>query len=101
MTMTPDMSIPAADELLKRFGLTSLVRLLPGVLEQARQQQWAYETFLQQALQQALLVEEAGRAERAYQRRLPAAPASGTRAGEQVVDQLRFLLSAHGLPTAA
>ena len=40
----------AADELLKRFGLTSLARSLPDVLEQARQQQWPYETFLQQAL---------------------------------------------------
>jgi DNA replication protein DnaC len=64
----------AADELLKRFSLTSLARSLPSILEQARQQQWAYDTFLQQAL----LAEEAGRAERAYQRRLRAAhlPAS-------------------------
>jgi DNA replication protein DnaC len=64
----------AADELLKRFGLTSLARSLPGILEQARQQQWAYETFLQHAL----VAEGAGRAERAYQRRLRAAhlPAS-------------------------
>jgi DNA replication protein DnaC len=62
------------DELLKRFGLTSLARSLPGLLEQARQQQWAYEIFLQQALGE----EAVGRAERAYQRRLRAAhlPAS-------------------------
>ena len=72
-TMSGTMTNPA-DELLKRFGLTSLARSLPDVLEQARQQQWPYETFLQQAL----VAEGAGRAERAYQRRLRAAhlPAS-------------------------
>jgi DNA replication protein DnaC len=68
----PPLSAP--DELLKRFGLTSVARGLPAILEQARQQQWTYDTFLQQAL----VAEEAGRAERAYQRRLRAAhlPAS-------------------------
>jgi DNA replication protein DnaC len=56
-------------EALKGLGLTSLARAVPAVLESARQQQWAYETFLQQALG----AEVAGRAQRAYERRVRAA----------------------------
>ena len=72
-TTSGTMTNPA-DEPLKRFGLTSLARSLPDVLEQARQQQWPDQTFLQQAL----VAEGAGCAERAYQWRLRAAhlPAS-------------------------
>jgi DNA replication protein DnaC len=54
---------------LHGLGLTSLAKALPDVLETARQEQWVYETFLQQAVG----TEVAGRAQRAYARRLRAA----------------------------
>jgi DNA replication protein DnaC len=59
---------------LTSLGLTSLAKGVPGLLETARQQQWAYETFLEQALG----TEVAGRTQRAYERRVRAAhlPAS-------------------------
>lgn len=59
---------------LKRLGLTTLATAVADLLETARQQQWPYEIFLQQAL----AVELQGRAQRAYERRLRAAhlPAS-------------------------
>src|SRR5258708_26400952 len=59
---------------LKGLGLTSLAKAVPGVLDSARQQQWSYEAFLEQALG----VERHGRAMRAHERRGRAAhlPAS-------------------------
>jgi DNA replication protein DnaC len=59
---------------LKGLGLTSLAKVVPGVLDTARQQQWSYEAFLEQALG----AERQGRALRAYERRVRAAhlPAS-------------------------
>jgi DNA replication protein DnaC len=69
----PSPAAPAPpDELagrLKQLGLTSLAKALPTVLEMARAQQWPYETVLQQAIEAEL----AGRAQRAYERRLRAA----------------------------
>jgi DNA replication protein DnaC len=56
-------------ETLKSFGLTSLAKGLPEVLEAARQAQWTYEAFLAAAVDR----EAAGRAERAYDRRRRAA----------------------------
>lgn len=59
---------------LKGLGLTSLAKVVPGVLDAARQQQWSYEAFLAQALG----AERQGRAVRAHERRVRAAhlPAS-------------------------
>src|SRR5260370_31015060 len=59
---------------LRGLGLTSLAKVVPGVLDTARQQQWSYEAFLEQALG----VERQGRALRAHERRVRAAhlPAS-------------------------
>ena len=59
---------------LKGWGLTSLAKVVPSVLDTARQQQWSYEAFLEQALG----VERQGRAVRAHERRVRAAhlPAS-------------------------
>ncbi len=37
-------------ESLKGLGLTSLAKVVPGVLETARHEQWPYETFLAQAV---------------------------------------------------
>jgi DNA replication protein DnaC len=54
---------------LKGLGLTSLAKVVPGVLDTARQQQWSYEAFLAQALG----VERQGRALRAPERRVRAA----------------------------
>jgi DNA replication protein DnaC len=54
---------------LKGLGLTSLAKVVPGVLDAARHQQWSYEAFLAQALG----VERQGRALRAYERRVRAA----------------------------
>ena len=54
---------------LKHLGLTSLAKAVPQVLDAARVQQWPYDTFLQQALD----AEMAGRAQRAYERRIRAA----------------------------
>jgi DNA replication protein DnaC len=54
---------------LHGLGLTSLAKALPTVLDTARQEQWVYETFLDQAVGTEL----AGRAQRAYERRLRAA----------------------------
>jgi len=60
--------LPSDDVLgaLKALGLTALAATLPTVLEQARQQQPTYETFLHAALEAELT----GRAERARARRL-------------------------------
>ena len=60
---------PAVAAALKGLGLTTLAKLVPSVLETARQEQWSYETLLQQAVG----AEVAGRAERAYDRRVRAA----------------------------
>lgn len=60
---------PAVAEALKSLGLTTLAKVVPAVLETARQEQWSYEMLLQQAVGTEL----AGRAERAYQRRVRAA----------------------------
>lgn len=57
------------NDLFKELGLTSLAKRLPQVLEQARQGQPSYETFLQQALQ----AEVDGRKQRAQERRRRAA----------------------------
>ena len=70
--MTPlaaEASATALVVTLKGLGLTSLAKTVPEVLETARQQQWPYETFLAQAVG----AEIAGRAERAYARRVRAA----------------------------
>src|SRR5258707_8793982 len=65
--MTP--GAPALVDTLKGLGLTSLAKVVPTLLETARQQQWPYETVLAQAV----AAELAGRAERAYARRVRAA----------------------------
>jgi DNA replication protein DnaC len=64
-------SEPLADLVagLKHVGLTSLAKAVPQLLESARVQQWSYDTLLQQALDAEL----AGRAHRAYERRIRAA----------------------------
>ncbi len=59
----------ALNSALKRLGLTTLATTTADLLETARQQQWPYERFLQQAL----AVELQGRTQRAYERRLRAA----------------------------
>jgi DNA replication protein DnaC len=64
-----EVSATALVDTLKGLGLTSLAKTVPDVLEAARQQQWPYETFLAQAVG----AEMAGRAERAYARRVRAA----------------------------
>lgn len=74
---TPPMS-PAVADALKRLGLTTLAKLVPTVLEMARQEQWSYEMLLQQAVGAEL----AGRAERAYARRVRAAHLPATKALE-------------------
>jgi DNA replication protein DnaC len=56
-------------EIFTRLGLTQLEHQLPTLLETARQRQWTYEVFLEQALQ----AETTGRQERALHRRLRAA----------------------------
>src|SRR5260370_9489773 len=58
----------------KGLGLAAWAKAVPGVLDSARQQQWADEAFLEQALG----VERQGRALRAHERRVRAAhlPAS-------------------------
>src|SRR5262249_43689779 len=63
------MLAPAVAEALTGVGLTTLAKVVPTVLETARQEQWSYETLLQQAVGTEL----AGRAERAYHRRVRAA----------------------------
>src|SRR5262245_40525988 len=68
----------ALADALKGLGLTSLARAVPAVLETARQQQWAYETFLHQALG----TEVTGRAQRAYERRVRAAHLPATKSLE-------------------
>jgi len=60
---------PAVADALKGLGLTTLAKLVPSVLETARQEQWSYEMLLQQAVGAEL----AGRAQRAYERRVRAA----------------------------
>jgi DNA replication protein DnaC len=57
------------NEQLKRLGLTQLARVLPTLLDEARQQQLSYEAFLRQALETEL----GGRQQRALERRLRAA----------------------------
>ena len=54
---------------LKRLGLTQLARVLPTLLDEARQQQLSYEAFLCQALDTEL----GGRQQRALERRVRAA----------------------------
>lgn len=76
-------------EALKGLGLTSLARAVPAVLESARQQQWAYETFLQQALG----TEVAGRAQRAYERRVRAAHLPTTKSLESFDFSFQPMLS--------
>ena len=61
---------PMADA-LKGLGLTSLAKVVPAVLERARQQPWSDETFLHEAVG----AEVTGRAQRAYERRVRAATA--------------------------
>jgi DNA replication protein DnaC len=61
--------------LLKAVGLTSLVPVLPQVLERAQQTQPTYATFLQQVLE----MEAAGRTERAEARRVRAAHLPGSK----------------------
>jgi DNA replication protein DnaC len=63
------LTSPAVADALKGLGLTTLAKLVPSVLETARQEQWSYEMLLQQAVGAEL----AGRAERAYERRVRAA----------------------------
>jgi DNA replication protein DnaC len=70
--MTAPVSLPGGSELvdaLKGLGLTSLAKVVPSVLEAARQQQWPYESLLQHAIG----AEVEGRAERAHARRIRAA----------------------------
>lgn len=55
--------------LLTQLGLTTLAAQVPELLETARQQHWSYEAFLRAAL----VTEQDGRRDRAYQRRLKAA----------------------------
>jgi DNA replication protein DnaC len=57
------------NDLLQAVGLTTLVPVLPRLLEQAQQTQPTYAAFLQQVLE----IEAAGRAERARERRVRAA----------------------------
>jgi DNA replication protein DnaC len=57
------------NEQLKRLGLTQLARVLPTLLDEARQQQLSYEAFLRQAMDAEL----AGRQQRALERRMHAA----------------------------
>jgi len=57
------------NEQLKQLGLTQLARVVPTLLEQARQHQLSYEAFLRQALE----AEIGGRQQRALERRLRAA----------------------------
>jgi DNA replication protein DnaC len=63
---------------LKGLGLTSLAKVVPGVLDTARQQQWSYEAFLDQALS----MERQGRAVRAHERRVRAAHLPATKSLE-------------------
>ncbi len=63
---------------LKGLGLTSLAKVVPTVLETARQQQWSYETFLHTAVG----AEVTGRAQRAYERRVRAAHLPSTKSVE-------------------
>ena len=42
------------NEQLKRLGLTQLARVLPTLLDEARQQQLSYDAFLRQALEAEL-----------------------------------------------
>jgi DNA replication protein DnaC len=57
------------NEQLKQLGLTQLARVLPTLVEEARQQQLSYEAFLRQAVE----AEIGGRQQRALERRLRAA----------------------------
>ena len=57
------------NEQLKRLGLTQLARVLPTLLDEARQQQLSYDAFLRQALDAEL----GGRQQRALERRVRAA----------------------------
>jgi DNA replication protein DnaC len=57
------------NEQLKRLGLTHLARVLPRLLDEARQQQLSYEAFLRQAVDAEL----GGRQQRALERRMRAA----------------------------
>jgi DNA replication protein DnaC len=57
------------NEQLKQLGLTQLARVLPTLVEEARQQQLSYEAFLRHAVE----AEIHGRQQRALERRLRAA----------------------------
>jgi len=57
------------NEQLKRLGLTQLARVLPTLLDEARQQQLSYEAFLRHALDAEL----SRRQQRALERGLGAA----------------------------
>src|SRR5437868_9732791 len=54
---------------LKHLGLTQLEKVLPALLEMARQEQWTYELFLNRAI----AAEIEGRDRRAAERRMTAA----------------------------
>jgi DNA replication protein DnaC len=70
-------------DLLKGLGLTSLAKVVPGVRETARHEQWPYETFLAQAVGAAVQ----GRAERALARRVRAAHLPGPKSLESFAFQ--------------
>ena len=61
------------NEQLKQLGLTQLARVLPTLVEEARQQQLSYEAFLRHAVE----AEIHGRQQRALERRLRAARLPG------------------------
>ncbi len=79
LALPPGTLNPTVAEALNSLGLTTLAKVVPTVLETARQEQWSYETLLQQAVG----AEVAGRAQRAYERRVRAAhlPAGKAREG--------------------
>src|SRR5260370_3121450 len=62
----------------KGLGLPSLAKVVPAVVEAARQQQGTYETFLHPAVG----AEVTGRAQRAYERRVRAAHLPSTKSVE-------------------
>src|SRR6266480_1767184 len=54
---------------LKQLGLTQLEQMLPALYEQAREEQWTYETFMNRAVAKEI----EGRDQRAAERRMTAA----------------------------
>ena len=73
----------------KQLNLAHLEAALPELLDEARAQQWTYETFLEQALS----AEPEGREQNAINRRLKGSPHSR----QKDVRWLRFFLSALAL----